>query len=137
MYALAPAGSLQDLGHHLRSGPSSRLILAGAIAGNLRSVALSTTVTLLVPEDERDKANGLVGTVNGVAFAITSVFSGLAIGLLGMGACLVIAIVLTAGAAVHLMSISHHGGRTRARQGRPDASSTSRGRCAPFGSSPG
>ena len=54
------------------------LVLAGAIAGNLRSVALSTTVTLLVPEDRRDKANGLVGTANGMAFAITSVFSGLA-----------------------------------------------------------
>ena len=67
----------------------------GAIAGNLRSVALATTVTLLVPEDERDKANGLVGTVNGVAFAITSVFSGLAIGLLGMGGALAIAVVLT------------------------------------------
>ena len=70
-----------------RSGRSSRSSSSGAIAGNLRSVALATTVTLLVPEDERDKANGLVGTVNGVAFAITSVFSGLAIGLLGMGAC--------------------------------------------------
>ena len=42
-------------------------------------------MTLLVPEDGRDRANGLVGTANGVAFAITSVFSGLAIGLLGMG----------------------------------------------------
>ena len=42
-------------------------------------------MTLLVPEDRRDQANGLVGTANGVAFAITSVFSGLAIGLLGHG----------------------------------------------------
>ena len=105
VYALAPAGSLQDLGD-VAFWALITLILAGAIAGNLRSVALATTVTLLVPEDERDKANGLVGTANGVAFAITSVFSGLAIGLLGMGACLVIAIVLTAGAAIHLMSIS-------------------------------
>ena len=70
------------------SGRSSSLVLAGAIAGNLRSVALSTTVTLLVPEEGRDRANGLVGTANGVAFALTSVFSGLAIGLLGMGACI-------------------------------------------------
>ena len=53
-------------------------------------------MTLLVPEDRHDKANGLVGTVNGVAFAITSVFSGLAIGILGMGWCLVITVVLTA-----------------------------------------
>jgi DHA3 family multidrug efflux protein-like MFS transporter len=104
VYALAPAGSLQDLGH-IAFWALVTLILGGAIAGNLRSVALATTVTLLVPEDERDKANGLVGTVNGVAFAITSVFSGLAIGLLGMGAALAIAIGLTAAAAVHLLSI--------------------------------
>ena len=105
VYALAPEGSLQDLGH-LAFWALVTLILAGAIAGNLRSVALATTVTLLVPEDERDKANGLVGTVNGVAFAITSVFSGLAIGLLGMGAALAIAIVLTVVALVHLMTIT-------------------------------
>ena len=105
VYALAPEGSLQDLGH-LAFWALVTLILAGAIAGNLRSVALATTVTLLVPEDERDKANGLVGTVNGVAFAITSVFSGLAIGLLGMGAALAITIVLTVVALVHLMTIT-------------------------------
>ena len=113
VYALAPEGSLQDLGH-LAFWALVTLVLAGAIAGNLRSVALATTVTLLVPEDERDKANGLVGTVNGVAFAITSVFSGLAIGLLGMGARLAIAIVLTAVALVHLMTHHHRGGSTRA-----------------------
>ena len=92
------------------------MILAGAIAGNLRSVALATTVTLLVPEDERDKANGLVGTVNGVAFAITSVFSGLAIGLLGMGAALAITIVLTVVAAVHLLTINIAEDSTRAER---------------------
>ncbi|HEX5828171.1 MAG TPA: MFS transporter, partial [Candidatus Limnocylindrales bacterium] len=81
------------------------LVLGGAIAGNLRSVALSTTVTLLVPEDRRDRANGLVGTANGIAFAITSVFSGLAVGLLGMGPSLAIAVVLTALVAAHLFTI--------------------------------
>jgi MFS transporter, DHA3 family, multidrug efflux protein len=104
VYVVAPDGSLQDLGQPA-FWAFITLVLGGAIAGNLRSVALATTVTLLVPEDRRDKANGLVGTVNGVAFAITSVFSGLAIGLLGMGASLVIAIVLTAVAAAHLMTI--------------------------------
>lgn len=81
------------------------LVLAGAVAGNLRAVALSTTVTLLVPEDRRDRANGLVGTANGVAFALTSVFSGLAIGILGMGACVLITVALTAVAGTHLASI--------------------------------
>ena len=104
VYAIAPAGSLQNLGHPL-FWAFVTLVLAGAIAGNLRTVALSTTVTLLVPEDRHDRANGLVGTVNGIAFAITSVFSGLAIGLAGMGWSLVIAVVLTALAAVHLLTI--------------------------------
>ena len=133
VYALAPAGSLQDLGH-LAFWALVTLILAGAIAGNLRSVALATTVTLLLPEEEHAKANGLVGTVNGVAFAITSVFSGLAIGLLGMGAALAIAIVLTAVALVHLMTIpSRRKHPSRARMIRP--SSTSLGLCGPFASS--
>ena len=51
----------------------------------MRGIALSTCVTLLVPEDRRDRANGMVGTVTGISFAITSVFSGLVIGGLGMG----------------------------------------------------
>src|SRR5215207_4665762 len=60
------------------------LALVGAIGGNLRGIALSTLVTLLVPEDGRDKANGLVGTANGAAFLGASIFSGLAVGYLGM-----------------------------------------------------
>jgi DHA3 family multidrug efflux protein-like MFS transporter len=104
IYALAPSSALRDLGHPA-FWAFIGLLLGGAIAGNLRSVALSTTVTLLVPEDGRDRANGLVGTANGVAFAITSVFSGLAIGLLGMGWSVAIAVVLTALAAAHLLTI--------------------------------
>jgi DHA3 family multidrug efflux protein-like MFS transporter len=104
IYAVAPPEALRDLG-----GPAfwglTALILAGAIAGNLRSVALSTTVTLLVPEDRRDRANGLVGTANGLAFAITSVFSGLAVGFIGMGGSLAVAVVLTALVTLHLWTI--------------------------------
>ena len=104
VYALTPGEALSDLSH-----PSFWafvvLVLAGAVVGNLRNVALSTTVTLLVPEDGRDRANGLVGTANGVAFAITSVFSGLVVGLLGMGWAVAIAIVLTALVAAHLLTI--------------------------------
>ncbi|MDF2734717.1 MAG: putative multidrug resistance protein [Chloroflexota bacterium] len=104
VFLIAPASALRDLGHPA-FWAFIALVLGGAIAGNLRSVALSTTVTLLVPEDRRDRANGLVGTANGVAFALTSVFSGLAVGQLGMGACVLIAVVVTALAAVHLMTI--------------------------------
>lgn len=81
------------------------LILIGAVVENMRNIALSTTVTILVEADSRDRANGLVGTVQGIAFMVTSVFSGLAIGLLGMGWTLAIAITLTALALVHLTTI--------------------------------
>lgn len=83
----------------------SGIILAGAVVENLRNIALSTTVTLLVPVDRHANANGLVGTVQGMAFMVTSIFSGLAIGLLGMGWTLGIALVLTALALVHLLFI--------------------------------
>ena len=104
VYGLAPPGAVRDLGNPAMWALIV-FVLVGAIAGNLRMVALSTTVTLLVHEEERDRANGLVGTTNGVAFAITSVFSGLAIGQLGMGWCLVIAVLLTAVVAAHLFTI--------------------------------
>lgn len=60
------------------------LTLAGAIVGNVRAIALSTLVTIMVPEDRRDKANGLVGTSNGIAFLAASILSGLAIGYVGV-----------------------------------------------------
>jgi MFS transporter, DHA3 family, multidrug efflux protein len=82
------------------------LTLVGAIAGNLRTIALPTLVTLLIPEAERDKANGLVGTANGVSFLIASIFSGLAIGFLGVYWMLVFAIGLTLLTILHLWTIS-------------------------------
>src|SRR3546814_17871243 len=66
---------------------------------------MSTCVTLLVPADRRDRANGLVGTITGVSFAITSVFSGLAIGQLGMGWALYGSLALTVGELAHLHTI--------------------------------
>lgn len=78
------------------------VILIGGVIENMRNIALSTTVTILVPKEGRDKANGLVGTVQGVAFMVTSVFSGLSIGLLGMGWTLAIATVMTGVALLHL-----------------------------------
>ncbi len=81
----------------------SGLILLGSVVENMRNIALSTTVTLLVPKNDRDKANGMVGTVQGIAFMVTSVFSGLSIGLLGMGWTMAIAVILTALSMVHLL----------------------------------
>lgn len=104
LYLLFPESALLDLG-----GPwfwiFSGIVLFGAVVENMRNIALSTTVTLLVPEERRANANGLVGTVQGVAFMITSVFSGLAIGFLGMGVTLGIAVVATGVALAHLLVV--------------------------------
>ena len=102
MYFTQREATLLDLGgiwFWLFSG----VILAGAVVENLRNIALSTTVTLLVPTERHANANGLVGTVQGLAFVVTSVFSGLSIGILGMGWTLLIAIVMTALALGHLL----------------------------------
>jgi DHA3 family multidrug efflux protein-like MFS transporter len=78
------------------------LALFGALAGNLRGIALSTLVTIMVPEPRRDKANGLAGTANGIAFLFASIFSGLVIGYLGVFWMLVIALALTLATIIHL-----------------------------------
>jgi MFS transporter, DHA3 family, multidrug efflux protein len=79
--------------------------LFGSVAGQMRGIALSTTVTLLVPEDHRDRANGMVGTITGVSFAVTSVFSGIVIGGPGMGFAFYGALALTVVALVHMATI--------------------------------
>lgn len=81
----------------------SAVLLLGSVIEQLRNIALSTTVTLLVPDERRAKANGLVGTVQGVGFVVTSVLSGLSVGLLGMGWTIVIALVLIAATLVDLV----------------------------------
>jgi DHA3 family multidrug efflux protein-like MFS transporter len=81
------------------------LTLVGAIVGNLRGIAVSTLVTMLIPEGERDKANGMVGTATGVAFLVASVLSGLAIGFLGVSGMLIGAITLMALVIVHLWTL--------------------------------
>lgn len=81
------------------------VILAGSVVGNLRGIALSTSVTLLVPEELRAQANGKVGAVLGISFTITSVLSGVVIGQLGMGWALIIAVVVSAAALLHLLTI--------------------------------
>jgi MFS transporter, DHA3 family, multidrug efflux protein len=79
--------------------------LLGSVAGQLRGIALSTCVTLLVPVDHRDRANGMVGTITGASFAITSVFSGLVIGAFGMGWAYYLALSLTVAALAHVHTI--------------------------------
>lgn len=81
------------------------LTLVGAMAGNLRGIALSTLVTIMIPQENRDRANGLVGTANGVAFMAASVFSGLAVGFVGVPWMLAIAVALTVLVMVHLWTL--------------------------------
>lgn len=104
LYLLFPERDLLNLGQPW-FWLFSVIILIGAVVENMRNIALSTTVTLLVPQERHANANGMVGTVQGLAFMVTSVFSGLSIGLLGMGWTLVISLVLTAGAWLHLLTL--------------------------------
>jgi DHA3 family multidrug efflux protein-like MFS transporter len=62
-------------------------------------------VTVLIPEKTRDKANGLVGSATGVAFLVTSVISGLLVGISGMFLVLLLAIIVTVLSIVHLLTI--------------------------------
>ncbi len=80
------------------------MLVLGSVAGNLRMIALVTLVRGLFTED-RDKANGLIGAVNGLSFTVTSVLSGVAIGFYGMDVALVCACVATAIALVHLFFV--------------------------------
>ena len=109
------------------------LVLFGAIAGNVRAIALSTLVTVLVPLDRRDRANGLVGTTNGVAFLGAGVLSGLVVGNLGIYWVLVSAIGLTGLAIAHLWTLpipddrnspERHAARSEANADRLDIRGT-------------
>ena len=105
LYLAIPSDDLLEMGS-LWFWLLVALVMIGAVAGNLRAIVLSTCVTLLVDEPERDRANGAVGTVNGVAFTITSVFSGLVIGQLGMGWALAGSTTVMTIALIHLLTVS-------------------------------
>lgn len=81
------------------------LLLAGAVTESARGITLSTVVTLLVPDGQRDRANGVVGMVNGLSFMITSVIAGLAIGQLGMTVSLLISTGLTLASLAHMLTV--------------------------------
>lgn len=81
-------------------------LMVGVIVGNIRTITMPTLVTILIPEDRRDKANGLVGTAAGVSFLITSVFSGLLVAHSGMFLALLLAIILTIAVIFHTLTIA-------------------------------
>ncbi|MEV4476310.1 MFS transporter [Nonomuraea sp. NPDC049504] len=78
------------------------LLMVGVIVGNIRTIALPTLVTLLVPEEGRDRANGLVGSSTGVSFLVTSVFSGALVAIGGMYWVLVLSLAVLTVALLHL-----------------------------------
>lgn len=79
--------------------------LAGVIGGNLRNIAMPTLVSLLVPEEKRAKANGLVGMVFGLSFGTVSVISGLLIAYAGFEGVYALALGGTIIALTHLFFI--------------------------------
>lgn len=95
------------------------LVMLGVIAGNIRSIALPTLVTVLIPEDRRDKANGLVGMVGGIGFLTTSVISGFLVAFGGMLAVMLLALVFTGLAFVHLSFVQIDEGRAAPDPGAP------------------
>ena len=81
-------------------------LIMGVIAGNIRTIALPTIITILIPEDRRDKANGLAGTASGISFLVTSVISGFLVGHSGMYLVLILAITMTTATIIHLWAVS-------------------------------
>ena len=97
------------------------LSMFGVIAGNIRSIALMTLVTVLIPEDRRDRANGLVGTTMGVSFLVTSVISGLLVAAGGMFYVLLLGMAVLGLSVVHLAFVRIE---ERPEGTTPDAEST-------------
>lgn len=101
LYQITPKSAFTD--------PSSVILwvfivtaMAGVLAGNIRGIALPTLVTLLIPENRRDKANGLVGGTLGVTMLVTSVISGLLVAAGDMFYVLLLAMFVLGLAIVHL-----------------------------------
>lgn len=82
------------------------LIMIGAVVGNIRMIALSTMVTLLFEEKDRDKANGQIGMTNGLLFTVVSVFSGITVGQLGMGWALAFTLIASLLSLLHLIPLT-------------------------------
>lgn len=104
LYVTAAPGSFKDIGG-VHFWALILICMVGVIVANLRNIALPTLVTLLIPADSRDKANGLVGTVSGIGMLVTSVFSGLLVGWNGMLGVLIIAVLGMGAVIAHLLFI--------------------------------
>jgi DHA3 family multidrug efflux protein-like MFS transporter len=81
------------------------ILLSGVIAGLIYFIAIPTLITSLVPENRRDKANGLFSTATGFTFGVNSVASGIVLGFGGMFWVLVSGIAVTLLGIVYLAFI--------------------------------
>ena len=101
MYIFAPSGAFNSV-----TSPYlwifASILLSGVIAGLIYFIAIPTLITSLVPENRRDKANGLFSTATGFSFGVNSVASGIVLGFGGMFWVLVTGIVLTLLGIVYL-----------------------------------
>ena len=104
LYVSAPEGSFSSIGNPLL-WIIAAFILVAVAAGNIRMIALPTLVTLLIPEGERDKANGMSGIVMGASSSGAGILSGLVLGFTGMFWVLASAVALTVVGIVTLLFI--------------------------------
>jgi DHA3 family multidrug efflux protein-like MFS transporter len=104
IHELAPDGAMKDVAS-VWLWSFILMVMMGVIAGNIRGIALATLVTLMIPEDRRDRANGLVGMVGGIGFLTTSVISGFLVAWGGMYLTLIFAVGFTALAFLHLLLV--------------------------------
>ena len=77
-------------------------VLLGAVVESGSGIALSTCVRLLLPSERRANANGLVGMSMGATMLVGGVFSGLAVGALGMRWVVLISLLLAVLTLAHL-----------------------------------
>jgi MFS transporter, DHA3 family, multidrug efflux protein len=94
IYALSPGGAFNSVSS-VYFWVLVAVLLSGTVAGGIYNIAIPTLIRIIVPEDSRDKANGMFGMINGISFGITSIASGLMLGYAGMYWVLVTAVVCT------------------------------------------
>lgn len=104
VFQTAPDGAFASVGS-VRLWVFVVILLSGTIAGAIYNIAIPTLVAHIVPEDRRDRANGMFGTTVGVAFALTSVASGFALAKGGMVFVLASAMAATVVAIVLLVLV--------------------------------
>ena len=95
MFRLTPASAFLSVSS-VRLWFFAVVLLCGTIAGAIYNIAIPTLIGLTVPADRRDRANGMFGTIIGIAFGITSVVSGVGLAFGGMDFVLGVAVIGTA-----------------------------------------